>query len=180
MKYLIAIIAFVSFVTLSFAQDRQYLMEKPAPLFTLKTVDGKIYSLEQMKGKYVVLHFAATWCPFCNAEAPNLKALDNAYRNKDVVVFIIDVKEDKAAVEKSLTRFGFSFPVLLDEDGVVSASYAPEGVQPALARYEVPIASNLILDKEGKVKFYSLLNTTNFDARLTQLRQKLDEMIAGK
>ena len=180
MKYLIAIIAFVSFVTLSFAQDRQYLMEKPAPLFTLKAVDGKIYSLEQMKGKYVVLHFAATWCPFCNAEAPNLKALDNAYRNKDVVVFIIDVKEDKAAVEKSLTRFGFSFPVLLDEDGVVSAAYAPEGVQPALARYEVPIASNLILDKEGKVKFYSLLNTTNFDARLTQLRQKLDEMIAGK
>ena len=65
---------------------------------------------------------------------------------------LIDVKEEKSLVEKSLERFHFSFPILLDEDGAVSTKYAPEGVQPALARYEVSLASNLIIDKEGKIK----------------------------
>jgi peroxiredoxin len=180
MKYLIAAVAtLVSSVLCSFGQEDQHLIGSPAPPFTLKAMDGKTYSLEQMRGKYVVLHFAATWCPFCNAEAPNIEALYKSYRDKGVEVFIVDVKEDKAVVEKSLNRFSFSFPVLLDEDGGVSAAYAPEGVQPALARDEVPIASNLIIDKEGKIRFYSLLNTSNFDAKLIKLQQKLDELIAG-
>jgi peroxiredoxin len=180
MKYLIAsIITLVSCVLSSFGQDGQHLIGSTAPSFTLKAMDGKTYSLEQMRGKYVVVHFAATWCPFCNAEAPNIEALYKNYRDKGVQVFIVDVKEDKTVVEKSLNRFSFSFPVLLDEDGAVSAAYAPQGVQPALARDEVPIASNLIVDKEGKIRFYSLLNTANFDAKLVELRQKLDELIAG-
>ena len=59
----------------------------------------------------------------------------------------------------------------------MSASYAPEGVQPALERHEVPIASNLIIDKDGKISFYSLLNTTEKKKKLTVLKQKLDELI---
>jgi peroxiredoxin len=83
-------------------------------------------------------------------------------------------------VEKTLARFNFSFPVLLDEDGTVSAKYAPEGVQPDLARHEVPLASNLIIDKEGKIRFYSLLNTTAFDAKLTKLKEKLDSLLNSR
>ena len=180
MKYLIAsIIALVSSAVSSYSQEDQHLIGSTAPSFTLKAMDGKTYSLEQMRGKYVVMHFAATWCPFCNAEAPNIEALYHSYRDKGVEVFIVDVKEDKTVVEKSLNRFNFSFPVLLDEDGTVSAAYAPEGVQPALARDEVPIASNLVIDEEGKIKFYSLLNSKNFDAKLVQLKQKLDELITS-
>jgi peroxiredoxin len=160
-----------------YAQDQQPMIGQPAPLFELKDIDGKTYSLEQLKGKYVVIHFAATWCPFCNAEAPFLQELYESYRNKNVQVFIVDVKEDNGLVKKSLERFHFSFPVLLDTNGAVSAKYAPEGVQPALARDEVPIASNLVIDKEGKIRFYSLLNTVSFDAKLTKLKQKLDELL---
>lgn len=158
-------------------QDEQPLLGQPAPLFELKAIDGKTYSLKQLKGKYVVIHFAATWCPFCNAEAPYLEELYQNYLNKNVQVFIIDVKEEKNLVEKSLERFRFSFPVLLDADGAISAKYAPEGVQPALARHEVPIASNLVIDNEGIIRFYSLLNTVSFDAKLSKLQQKLDELL---
>jgi peroxiredoxin len=162
-----------------YAQDEQPMIGQPAPLFELKGIDGKTYSLDQLKGKYIVIHFAATWCPFCNAEAPFLEKLYQNYRNKNVQVFIVDVKEDKSLVEKSLERFHFSFPVLLDEDGAISTKYAPEAVQPSLARHEVPIASNLIIDKEGKIRFYSLLNTVSFDAKLTKLNQKLDELLSA-
>lgn len=175
-KLIISLLLLFSATIIS-AQEEQPMIDQPAPLFQLKALDGKTYSLEQLKGRYVVIHFATTWCPFCNAEAPSLEELSKKYTGKGVQVLIIDVKEEKSLVEKSLDRFHFSFPVLLDEDGAVSTKYAPEGVQPALARYEVPLASNLIIDKEGKIKFYSLLNTTNFDAQLTKLKQKLDELL---
>jgi peroxiredoxin len=162
------------------AQETQPMLNQKAPSFMLSGVDGKSYSLDKAKGKYVVIHFAATWCPFCNAEAPNLEQLYKSYRDKGVEVFIVDVKEDKALVEKSLARFNFSFPVLLDTDGTVSASYAPADVLPALKRDEVPLASNLIIDKEGKIVFYSLLNTTSFDAKLTKLQARLDELMTSR
>jgi peroxiredoxin len=180
MNHFLKLIGSMVFVFASvslYAQDEQPMIAQPAPLFELKGVDGKTYSLDQLKGKYIVIHFAATWCPFCNAEAPFLEELYQNYRNKNVQVFIVDVKEDKSLVEKSLERFHFSFPILLDTNGAVSAKYAPEGVQPALARDEVPIASNLVIDKEGKIRYYSLLNTASFDAKLTKLKQRLDELL---
>lgn len=159
------------------AQTEQPMIGQAAPSIKLPGLDGKTYSLKQFRGKYVVIHFAATWCPFCNAEAPHLEELYKSYKGKDVEVFMIDVKEGKELVKKSTQKFNFSFPVLLDEDGKVSARYAPEGVQPDLARDEVPLASNLIIDKEGNIRFYSLLNTTSFDAKLTKVKQKLDELL---
>jgi peroxiredoxin len=181
MKTILKSLVFISAVSFSMAasaQEIQPMLGQIAPSFTLKELNGKVYSLDQVRGRYVVIHFATTWCPFCNAEAPNLEQLFKDYRDKGVQVFIIDVKEDKELIEKSFSRFNFSFPVLLDTDGTVSASYAPEGVQPSLQRHEVPLASNLIIDKEGNIRFYSLLNSTSFDAKLTGLRQKLDELIA--
>lgn len=155
------------------------MIGETAPSFKLTGVDGSAYSLEQFRGKYVVIHFAATWCPFCNAEAPHLEQLYKDYQQRDVQVLIIDVKEGMDLVSKSFQKFNFSFPVLLDHDGKVSASYAPAGVLPDLARDEVPLASNLIIDKEGKIRFYSLLNTTNFDAKLIKVKEKLEELITG-
>lgn len=176
----LVLFAAISFSIVSVAQEQQPMLGQPAPSFALKAIDGKTYSLEQLRGKYLVIHFAATWCPFCNAEAPYLQELSKNYRDKGVEVFIVDVKEDKALVEKSFARFNFSFPVLLDEDGAISTKYAPEGVQPDLARHEVPLASNLIIDKQGKIRFYSLLNTTTFDAKLTKLKEKLDSLLSSK
>ncbi len=176
LKSLVLITA-ASFSMAVTAQEAQPMLGQMAPSFTLKGLNGKMYSLEQLRGKYVVIHFSATWCPFCNAEAPNLEQLYKDYQDKGVAVFIVDVKEGKELVEQSFGRFHFTFPVLLDADGKVSASYAPVGVQPALERHEVPIASNLIIDKDGTIRFYSLLNTAGFDAKLTNLKQKLDALM---
>lgn len=162
------------------AQSVMPMIGESAPSFNLSALDGKSYSLDQLRGKYVVIHFAATWCPFCNAEAPHLQQLYETYQDKGVQVFIIDVKEEKELVKKSFKKFDFSFPVLLDYDGSVSARYAPEGVLPDLAREEVPLASNLIIDKEGKIRFYSLLNTTNFDAKLIKVKEKLNELLSAQ
>ena len=46
-----------------------------------------------------------------------------------------------------------------------------------LPRDQVPIGSNLIIDREGKIRFYSLLDTVNFDTELIQLTACLDAML---
>ncbi len=73
----------------------------------------------------------------------------------------------------------FTFPVLLDGDGKVAESYAPSGILPDLPRNQVPIASNLIIDREGKIRFYSLLDSANFDARLVALTAELERLLAA-
>jgi peroxiredoxin len=43
---------------------------KPAPDFTLKTLDGRTLRLEDLRGKVVLLNFWATWCAGCRVEMP--------------------------------------------------------------------------------------------------------------
>jgi len=178
-KILFAALFFLS-ITLQAQEEQQPMIGQTAPSFSLKDLNGKTSSLEKFKGKYLVIHFATTWCPFCNAEAPNLEQLYRDYKDKGVEVLIIDVKENKELVENTFKKFNFSFPVLLDEDGKIAASYAPEGVLPDLARDEVVLASNLILDKEGQIRFYSLLDSKSFDAKLVKARKKLDELLSSQ
>ena len=87
--------------------------------------------------------------------------------------------EGPPVAEAWAKRWKFTFPVLLDADGTATERYAPAGVLPDLPRNQVPIASNLIIDREGRIRFFSLLDSANFDARLVALRARLDELLAG-
>ncbi|MDN3671411.1 hypothetical protein QWY93_19475 [Echinicola jeungdonensis] len=66
----------------------------------------------------------------------------------------------------------------MDEDGTVAASFAPEDVLPDLARDEVMLASNILVDLEGNIQYMSLLDSKNFDAKLLGLKAKLDELLS--
>ena len=146
--------------------------------FSLKSTEGKTVNLADYKGKFVVIHIATTWCPYCNVEAPYLEEIYKEYHNKNVSVLIIDVKESKALVHKKIKeRFKLSFPVLLDAEGIVAASFAPKDVLPELARDEIMLASNLLIDPQGKIQFMSLLDTKNFDVKLVHLKKRLDELL---
>jgi hypothetical protein len=78
------------------------------------------------------------------------------------------------------SQLKWTLPVLLDIDGRVSASFAPEGVLPDLPRDQIPIASNLIIDRQGRIRFYSLLDSRNFDAKLIALSARLDDLLAAE
>ena len=152
--------------------------KKVAPAFELQNLEGQYVKLEDFNDKILVLHIATTWCPFCNAEAPHLEKLYQDYKEKGIEVLIIDVKEPKDLVEEKLkNKHNLSFPILLDTDGKVAASFAPENIHPDLSRDEVMLASNIIIDKEGMIQFMSLLDSKNFDAELIALKEKLNELL---
>ena len=148
------------------------------PEFELLDLDGASVSSDSFKGSFLVLHIATTWCPFCNAEAPYLEELKQQYQEDNVKVLIIDVKEPADLVRSKLKhRFNLTFPILLDQDGLVAASFAPTDVLPDLSRDEVMLASNLLIDPKGNIQFLSLLDSKNFDAKLIDLKTRLNELL---
>lgn len=163
--------------TAAFAQGTKQV----PPDFTLQDLNGKPVSLESYRGRYLVIHIATTWCPFCNAEAPYLEQLNKDYADKNVSVLIIDVKEPQELVKAKLQdRFNFTFPVLLDHDGKVAAGFAPPDVLPDLARDEIMLASNLLIAPDGTIQYMSLLDSKNFDAKLVELKSKLNGLLASR
>ena len=95
-------------------------------------------------------------------------------------VVVIDVEETNEKTDEYAKRSKFTFPVLRDSDGKISTSYAPSGAQPDLPRDQVPIASNLIIDRDGKIGYYSLLDTTSFDAKLVGLTARLEGLLSAR
>ncbi len=87
------------------------------------------------------------------------------------------MESKETAKSWAIDRHKFTFPVLLDLDGQAAVKYAPPGILPDLPRHEVPIASNLIIDKQGKIQFYTLLDSRNFDAKLIELTKRLEELV---
>ena len=106
-----------------------------------------------------------------------MEKLSQDYKERGVQVLIIDVMESKEVATSWVQRHKFSFPILLDPDGETAAKYAPPEVLPDLARHEVVIASNLIIDKEGIIQFLSLLDTQSFDAKLITLKKVLNRLL---
>ena len=166
--------------TISTEEEKQFSLGESALDFNLPDLNGEMVSLSSLKGNIIVIHFATTWCPFCNAEALQLEQIYQDYKARGVKVLIIDVKEPVELVQEKLQdKFNFSFPLLLDSDGSVAASYCPPEAQPDLERDEVMIASNLLIDPEGKIQFFSLLDSEGFDAKLKELKAKLDALLAS-
>jgi cytochrome c biogenesis protein CcmG, thiol:disulfide interchange protein DsbE len=65
--------------------------EVKAPDFALKDLDGNNVTLSQYSGNVVILDFWATWCPPCRMSIPEMVKLQEAYRDKGLVVLGISV-----------------------------------------------------------------------------------------
>ena len=159
------------------ASQSPHTTDFPAPTFQLASLDEETMSLDNLNGQTLVIHFGTSWCPFCRAEDPHLEALHQAYKDQGVQVLVINVGETDAVAAQWKKEAGFSFPMLMDRNGEVAARYAPPEAQPDLPRHEVMIASNLIIDRTGRVRFMSLLDTNSFDAKLTALKTELDKIL---
>jgi len=151
---------------------------RKAPSFRLEALEGGEIDLAALSGRFVVVHFATTWCPYCAVEAPHLENLHRTYRDRDVEVLIVDVREDEELVRGWRDRLEMTVPVLLDAEGAVAASYAPPEFVPEMPRDQVMIAANLLIDREGRIRFFSLLDSRAFDARLVELTARLEQLLA--
>jgi peroxiredoxin len=151
-----------------------------APDFELSDQDGAKLKLSSLRGKVVMLAFVSSWCPYSQSEQPHLAKLAADYAGDDrVKVIAVDVKEPDDGYQKYLRRVKMPLSVLRDATGEVTTSYAPPGAQPALKdRTTVLVTSNLVLDREGHIRFFTMADTVHFDARLVHARRTIDALLA--
>jgi peroxiredoxin len=89
-----------------------------APAFSGQSIDGKMYDLDQLHGKVVVLTFWSTRCEICHSEIPNLNRVADRYRDKDVV-FLAVTMDNEAKIGPYLKRNPFNFNILANSFGVM-------------------------------------------------------------
>ena len=101
---------------------------KPAPAFTLADLAGNgSISLDQYKGKVVVLNFWASWCIPCKEENPALTDVWERYRESDVVLLGIVFQDSTTAARDYTARLGNTWPSAVDGSGQVALSYGVFG-----------------------------------------------------
>ncbi len=90
-----------------------------APPFTLSDLDGQPLSLEDLRGRTVVLNFWATWCGPCRVEAPTFSAFAEAH--PDVAVIGVVADGPPAKVRKVASDLGITYPVVMGDRAVFEA-----------------------------------------------------------
>jgi len=84
--------------------------------YSLPDLDGKMHSLADYKGKWVIVNYWATWCPPCQEEIPDLVNFHDKHKDTDAVVLGInleDVGEEQLAA--FVDSFMISYPILRSE-----------------------------------------------------------------
>ena len=93
-----------------------------APDFELETIDGGTIRLSEMRDKYVILNFWATWCGYCVIEMPDLQKLQEEHKD-DLLVLAVNVGESKEDVQKFMEENNLNLTVVLDEKMNVANTY---------------------------------------------------------
>ena len=109
--------------------------------FNLEDTKGSKVSLDDYRGKFVLLNFWATWCAPCRKEMPAMSNLHDEFNGESLEVVGVHVGPSLAGVKKFLEAVPVSFTILIDKD----MSLANWGVQ--------GLPTTFLINPEGKLVY---------------------------
>jgi len=112
--------------------------------FTLNDLEGKSWTLRDLRGKVVLVNFWATWCPPCRKEMPDLDALYKRFKDQGLVILAID-DEEVGKIKPYLTEHPVNYSILLDPGRKTNESFRIDG-----------IPKSFVYDREGKLVAQSI------------------------
>ncbi|HZR45283.1 MAG TPA: redoxin domain-containing protein [Candidatus Manganitrophaceae bacterium] len=137
-----------------------------APDFRIKNLKGGLTSLSQHRGKVVLINFWATWCEPCRAEMPSMEELYSNYSRNDFEILAVSIDTTgEPPVHLFIEDFGFTFPVLMDEEFTVNDHYQVRVVP-----------TSILVDRKGVIarRLLGAKDWTEPDARLM-----VDKLVRG-
>ncbi len=138
--------------------------ELKAPDWTLNDAQGRDVSLSDYYGKPLILHFWASWCPYCKKLQPGLERLYQQYHADGLEVLGINWREDAGVQpQKVLERRGITFKTLVEGDAVAD-QYGVRGTP-----------TTFFIDKEGVVVWVTIDSDPDNPGMEEVVRQMLEE-----
>ena len=105
------------------------LAGRPAPAFELRDMDtGRSISLDDFKGRPVVINFWASWCTECRKEHPNFVTAWNRYRDRGIALMGIVFQDSEGSARAVMEELGGDWPTLLDPGSRTAIDYGVYGV----------------------------------------------------
>lgn len=98
------------------------------PPFKGYTTHGHNVSLTDLHGRVVLATFWASWCAECRPEMPLFERLHQDYAERGLTVVGINLRESARTIEGYAKKLALTFPLLLDPDGKITASYGVIGL----------------------------------------------------
>lgn len=133
-----------------------------APTWQLKTQAGKNISLSDYQGQPVILHFWATWCPYCKKLQPKLVELEQKYKASGIEIVSISFNEDEGTLpQDEIVARGYEFITAVNGEAAVEL-YGVKGTP-----------TTFFINRQGKVVYKS----TSSDINNPQLEQATKEII---
>lgn len=112
-----------------------------APDFLLKTLDGQNRSLQQDRGKVVLMNFWATWCPPCIREMPAMQRLYERFRGRGLEIVAVSVDQGNPdAVRTFSEELKLTFPIVLDPEQATKQDYQVRA-----------LPTTFLIDRKGRV-----------------------------
>jgi thiol-disulfide isomerase/thioredoxin len=111
--------------------------------FTADDINGNSFKLKKLQGKIVVLNFWFLGCPPCRLEMPELNKIALSYANNPDVVFISFALDERYEIKNYLKINPLAYHII--DNAMMYANLYHVNLYP----------TNLVLDKEGKVRFHS-------------------------
>jgi peroxiredoxin len=137
----------------------------PAPDFALRSMKNANVRLSEHLGEVVLINFWATWSGPSRQEMPLLDALYAKYQRAGLVMFGVNIDEDRDEAAEMVQTLQVTYPILFDERKDVSRSYQL-GTMPL----------TVLIDREGVVRYVSEGFKPGYEKRYTdKLRELLGE-----
>ena len=102
-----------------------------APAFSATLPDGSRFQLDQLKGRYVLMHFWGSWCGPCRSENPQLVALYQRFGGEHFEIVSVGIEKDPARWERAGKQDGLNWPFQLVE------------ITPSFRFFDSPIANQI-------------------------------------
>lgn len=146
------ILSLLAYPKSHFSSNKAPMIGKKIPLFQLQTLSGKVFNNHDLKGKFSLIHFWATWCQACQIEHHSLLDLKLP---KSVAFYGIAYRDSASSVKQWLQTYSSPYEtVAIDHTGVVAMNFGITGV-PEL--FIINEDSKIVYRHKGMVKGKQLI-----------------------
>ena len=114
--------------TQRYAKDPAQVLLQLAPAFSVTTLDGGRFNLDQMKGRVILLDFWATWCGPCMQELPQIKQIARDFTGQPLVILSISWDEDGQVWRRFVAKNGMTWPQYRDTSHRIGRLFGVEAL----------------------------------------------------